>query len=281
MEENIIFKLNNIIYSNNNDILLNVINTLENIINDSKNDIIIKRLKDIIVMLNKIIEQNQKNKQEIINYIVKLDKDININFKEIKDIIINNKKKKKKNNNFNRFINQKISDKREEKKILNFNGGNRYKDNMKIYKKRGKGKSGLNSSFEHPRNHRFKGPGFMEYIGPHASMGTIQQRNGPLGFEGELMPMRSHRFIKQEHGSLGKYRGNKRPKKIRNSSLDKPYRFDGPVRKVRYEYEIYYGPMPSKCNRPPHRTMSSEFRGPHGTIQYDSYDSEGRPLDYW
>ena len=63
--------------------------------------------------------------------------------------------------------------------------------------------------------------------------------------------------------------------------MDKPYRFDGPVRKVRYEYEIYYGPMPSKCNRPPHRTMSSEFRGPHGTIQYDSYDSEGRPLDYW
>ena len=37
MEENIIFKLNNIIYSNNNEILLKVIYRLENIINDSKN----------------------------------------------------------------------------------------------------------------------------------------------------------------------------------------------------------------------------------------------------
>ena len=38
MEENIIFKLNNIIYSNNNEILLKVIYRLENIINDSKNE---------------------------------------------------------------------------------------------------------------------------------------------------------------------------------------------------------------------------------------------------
>ncbi len=54
------------------------------------------------------------------------------------------------------------------------------------------------------------------------------------------------------------------------------------MRKVRYEYEeVFYGPMPNKYNRPPLRTISSEFRGPLGTMQNDSYDSEGRPLDYW
>ena len=242
MEDNIIFKLNNKIYSNNNDILLDVISKLENIINDSKSDINIKRIKDIIIILNNIIEQNKKNTKEIINYIAKLDKNINNNFKEIKDIIINEKNKKRKKKDFSKFVDQKTSDKRKRKKNLNFKNPNRYEDDFKNDKRRGKGISGLNSSFEYPRKLRFRGPGYMESIEIHVSMGQpgpIQQGYEPLGFGGEFIPKRSHRF-KSLHGSYDQYMGYGRSKKQRTSSFDIPSRYDGPLRTIPYEYGVIY-----------------------------------------
>ena len=53
------FILNNKIHSDNN-ILLEIMNKLENIIKDINNDIIIKRIKDIIIIINKLINDNKK-----------------------------------------------------------------------------------------------------------------------------------------------------------------------------------------------------------------------------
>ena len=73
MEASNIFTLNNKIYSNNNNILLNVINQLQGIINESINYIMINRIKDIIIILNNIIKQNEKNTKEIIlNYKIQI-----------------------------------------------------------------------------------------------------------------------------------------------------------------------------------------------------------------
>ena len=59
MEENI-NNLINKIYSNNNNILLNIINDLQQIINDSKEIITVKRLEDILIKINNIINENKK-----------------------------------------------------------------------------------------------------------------------------------------------------------------------------------------------------------------------------
>ena len=60
MEKNI-FNLNDKIYSNNNNILLGIINDLQQIINYSKDNKIIKRLGDIMIKINNIINEKKKN----------------------------------------------------------------------------------------------------------------------------------------------------------------------------------------------------------------------------
>ena len=59
------FALKNNIYLNNNDILLKLIEQLENIIKDINNNIIIKRIKDIIMIMNKLINDNKKYYESI------------------------------------------------------------------------------------------------------------------------------------------------------------------------------------------------------------------------
>ena len=92
MEDNI-FAINNNIYSNNNNILLEIIQKLNNVIddlNDSNiNKIIINKIKDIIIIINKLINENKKNVDLIRKDIKNLDAKIDKNFKELKD---NNKR---------------------------------------------------------------------------------------------------------------------------------------------------------------------------------------------
>ena len=129
METQNIFTLNNKIYSNNNNILLNVIAQLQNIINDSKNDININRIKDIIIILNNIIKQNEKNTKEIIDYISKLDTNINKNLNDIKNNINNINNKNNEQNKIyedRRYIGQMIDGIREGKGIMYYNDGDRY-----------------------------------------------------------------------------------------------------------------------------------------------------------
>ena len=81
------FILNNKIYSNNNNILFEILNKLENIIKDINNDIIINRIKDIIIIIiiNKLINDNKKNIELIRKDIQDLHNYINNNFKELKN----------------------------------------------------------------------------------------------------------------------------------------------------------------------------------------------------
>ena len=58
------FLLNNKVYSNNNNILFDVINKLENIVYDLNNNkqinIIIKQIRNIIIIMNNVINENKK-----------------------------------------------------------------------------------------------------------------------------------------------------------------------------------------------------------------------------
>ena len=64
MENQIRFNINNEIYSNNNNLLLDVVNRLENLLTENNLQIIIPRIKDIIIIMNKII--NDLN--QLMNY---------------------------------------------------------------------------------------------------------------------------------------------------------------------------------------------------------------------
>ena len=60
------FTLNNQTYSNNNNILLGIINELNQIANSSHENLTIKRISDVIIKMNFIINENRK-KHEINN----------------------------------------------------------------------------------------------------------------------------------------------------------------------------------------------------------------------
>ena len=59
--------LNNQTYSNNNNILLGIINELQQISNSSHENLTIKRISDIIIKMNFIINENKKTRELIIN----------------------------------------------------------------------------------------------------------------------------------------------------------------------------------------------------------------------
>ena len=73
------FTLNNQTYSNNNNILLGIINELNQNINSSHENLTIKRISDVIIKMNFIINENKKNKRinyESIHFITKSNKPI-------------------------------------------------------------------------------------------------------------------------------------------------------------------------------------------------------------
>ena len=99
------FFLNNKIYSNNNNILLEIAQKLNDIINDLSgsniNKIIINKIKDIILLINKLINDNKKNIELLRKDIQNLSDKIDKNFKELKndnkqyfDLFIGKKMKK-------------------------------------------------------------------------------------------------------------------------------------------------------------------------------------------
>ena len=71
------FTLNNQTYSNNNNILLGIINELNQIVNSSHENITIKRISDVIIKMNFIINENKKNMELIMNHFTLLKNQIN------------------------------------------------------------------------------------------------------------------------------------------------------------------------------------------------------------
>ena len=70
------FTLNNQTYSNNNNILLGVITELQQISNSSHENLTIKRISDVIIKMNFIINENKKNHESIMNQFTKLENQI-------------------------------------------------------------------------------------------------------------------------------------------------------------------------------------------------------------
>ena len=85
MDQNLF--LNNLTYEKNNDILYNITKQLENIINDLNSDKkihnIINQIKNIIIIMNKVIHENKKNTEMIRKDIKKLRDTIANNFKTL------------------------------------------------------------------------------------------------------------------------------------------------------------------------------------------------------
>ena len=78
------YNLNNKIYSNNNNLLLGIINDLQQINNITNDNLVIKRIGDIIIKMNFIINENKKNTELIINHISLLQNQLNKKFDELK-----------------------------------------------------------------------------------------------------------------------------------------------------------------------------------------------------
>ena len=79
--------LNNFISLNNSNILIQISNTLENIVNNLSNDgqrsAIIKQIKNIIIILNKINNDNQKYINLVRKDIKSLENNISLNFNKL------------------------------------------------------------------------------------------------------------------------------------------------------------------------------------------------------
>ena len=78
MDENILH-LKDKIFSNNEKILSEILNDLKQLVGNSKDDLIIKTLKNVIIQINNMINDNKKNYEFIKNNISKLYNQTNIN----------------------------------------------------------------------------------------------------------------------------------------------------------------------------------------------------------
>ena len=115
--------LNNQKYSNNNELMLDVVNRLENIIKDINDNIIITKIKDIIILINKAIN----NKEQISKDIHQLNNDINNNI-SIQNYFSGE-----------RYEGELKNGKREGKGVFYFKDRSRYEGNWKNGVKEGKG----------------------------------------------------------------------------------------------------------------------------------------------
>ena len=89
------FTLNNQTYSNNNNILLGVINELQQISNSSHENLTIKRISDVIIKMNFIINENKKTRELIMNQFTKLENQISQLIQKLNVNNINNQQELK------------------------------------------------------------------------------------------------------------------------------------------------------------------------------------------
>ena len=118
MEYQMMSNLNEQIYVNNN-LLFEVINKLENIMKDTNDKLIIQRIKDIIIIMNKVINncnQIRKDIQNLSNSMHQRFNNLELNIKT-NNININNNNQIRIYNN-GRYVGQLINNKREGKGIF-------------------------------------------------------------------------------------------------------------------------------------------------------------------
>ena len=136
-----LFNLNNKIYHNNNNILSGIIDELNQIKNSLYDNIQIKRIGDIIIKMNFIVNENRKYFESLKNDIINLSNQINQMNQNLKNgNVINNI-----NNNqelkfpYGRYIGQVVNGKAEGKGIFYYDNGERYEGDFRDNKREGKG----------------------------------------------------------------------------------------------------------------------------------------------
>ena len=173
------FTLNNQTYSNNNNILLGIINELQQISNSSHENLTIKRISDVIIKMNFIINENKKTRELIMNQfsllqnqIQQLSQKIDVNSfntntpkysTQITNNINNQQELKYKNG---RYVGQVVNGLPEGKGIRYWNDGERYEGDFRNGKREGKGiyyyKDGDRYEGDH-RNGKAEGKGIYYY----------------------------------------------------------------------------------------------------------------------
>ena len=131
------FALNNQTYANNNNILLGIINELQQIINSSHENLTIKRISDVIIKMNFIINENKKNHESIINQFTLLQNQISQLSQKLNVNNINNQQELKGKNW--RYVGQVVNGLREGKGICYSDNGDRYEGDFRNGKQEVKG----------------------------------------------------------------------------------------------------------------------------------------------
>ena len=147
------FTLNNQTYSNNNNILLGIINELQQISNSSHENLTIKRISDVIIKMNFIINENKKTRELIMNQFTLLQNQIqqlsqkidfnsfNTNTPKYSTQIINNINNQQELIRIDgtRYVGQVVNGFAEGKGIEYYPNGDRYEGDFRNGKFEGKG----------------------------------------------------------------------------------------------------------------------------------------------
>ena len=134
--QEIFFNLNDKIYSNNN-ILIEIVNDLHQLMNYSNDNLIIKRLSDVIIKMNNIINENKKNVELIRKDISSLYNKLNKKFGELNFNNINNNQEL--NFEGGKYIGQVLNGLPDGKGIFFTDNGDRYEGDWKKGIKEGRG----------------------------------------------------------------------------------------------------------------------------------------------
>ena len=176
------FTLNNQTYSNNNNILLGIINELHQIANSSHENLTIKRISDVIIKMNFIINENRKNHESIMNQFSLLQNRFDQLSKKIDINNINyNQELKGIKNGYNwRYVGQVLNGLREGKGICYWEDGDRYEGDYKNDNKEGKGIYYSNNGDRYEgdwRNDKKEGKGIYYYHKGDRQMGDFYNDN--------------------------------------------------------------------------------------------------------
>ena len=131
-----ILNLNNQLYSNHHNLLLGIVNDLNQLMNYINDNLAIKRIGDVIVKLNSIINENKIYFENIRNDISKMYAKMNKNFEDLK---INKDKNQELVNHNGRFYGQVINGLPEGKGVMTYNDGDKYEGEWKNAKFEGRG----------------------------------------------------------------------------------------------------------------------------------------------
>jgi len=160
--------LNNSIYSYNNNLLHGIINDLQQIINFTQDNLAIKRIGDVIIKMNYIINENKKNTQLIINHIASLQNQLSEISKNLNYFKNNNMNIQEINNHNNsgRYVGQVVNGLAEGKGIKYYYDGSKYEGEYRNDKKDGKGIYYVNNGDRYEgdfRNDKGEGKGILYY----------------------------------------------------------------------------------------------------------------------